>query len=300
MGINVLSLFDGISCGQIALERAGIRVDNYFASEIKPHAIQVTQHNYPNTIQLGDVTKITSLSLPKIDLLIGGSPCQDFSLANKERRGLKGEKSKLFFEYKRLLESLSPDYFLLENVNMPPDSYRYICECLNVWPVNINSCLVSAAYRDRHYWTNIGPQEDGLFGQKYSTIPQPEDKQIFLQSILESGFTDIPKARSLNTHDGCSEKNIARFYKRYTTTGMVTAVFNSPDFDPNKGMRHFTQTELEALQTLPKGYTNILNKRKAWDVIGDGWTIDVVSHIFSFLPQKWKVDKSQSLVDLAN
>ena len=110
--MNVLSLFDGMSCGQIALNRCGIKYDNYFASEIKPHAIKVTQHNYPKTIQLGDVTKVFAKDLPKIDLLIGGSPCQDFSACNKERKGLKGSKSSLFFEYLRLKNELNPKYFL--------------------------------------------------------------------------------------------------------------------------------------------------------------------------------------------
>ena len=124
--MNVLSLFDGMSCGQIALNRAGIPYDNYFASEIKKHAIETTQLHYPKTIQLGDVTKIKSEDLPKIDLLIGGSPCQDFSQANKERLGLKGEKSSLFFQYKRLLDELNPKYFLLENVSMDNYSYHFI------------------------------------------------------------------------------------------------------------------------------------------------------------------------------
>lgn len=281
--MNVLSLFDGISCGQVALERAGVKVDNYFASEIKPHAIKVTQHNYPKTIQLGDVTKIKGKDLPKIDLLIGGSPCQDFSLANKERKGLNGAKSKLFYEYKRLLTETTPKYFLLENVNMPKDGYVKISQELGVFPVNINSALVSAAYRDRWYWTNIGPIDVDLFGNKYSAIPQPQDKNIILSSILENGYTDAIKARSLNTHDGCSEHNTERFWKRYTTTGMVTAIFLSPDMDYKKGLRHFTHTELERLQTLPEGYTSILNKRKAWDCIGDGWTIDVIAHIFKHI-----------------
>ncbi len=140
-GITVLSLFDGMSCGQIALQRAGISYQNYFASEIKKHAIKVTQHNYPNTIQVGDVTKIKAEDLPKIDLLCGGSPCQDFSQANKERKGLKGEKSSLFFEYVRLLQELKPKYFLLENVSMDDYSYQFISETLGTYPVNINSVL---------------------------------------------------------------------------------------------------------------------------------------------------------------
>ncbi len=287
-GINVLSLFDGMSCGQIALERAGIKVNKYFASEIKKHAIKLTQHHYPNTIQLGDITKIKGENLPAIDLLIGGSPCQDFSLANKERKGLKGEKSKLFFEYKRLLDECHPKHFLLENVNMTSENYRFISECLGVFPCNINSALVSAAYRDRYYWTNIGPYDDGLFGIRYSAIPQPKDRGIKLQDILEDGYTNIPKARSLNTHDGCDENNTERFWKRYTTTGMVTAIFKSPDLDYKKGLRHFYQNELEKLQTVPIGYTKALSKNKAWNLLGDGWTVDVISHIFSFLPKEYK------------
>ena len=191
---NVLSLFDGISCGQIALNRAGIKYDNYFASEIKNHAIKVTQHNYPNTIQLGDVIKIKSKDFPKIDLLIGGSPCQDFSKANKKRKGLKGEKSSLFFEYVRLLKEFKPKFFLLENVSMDDYSYQFISETLGTYPVNINSELVSAQLRQRSYWTNIGAENFDLFGNRYSMIPQPKDKKIIFQDILESGKTDRQKS----------------------------------------------------------------------------------------------------------
>jgi len=141
--MNVLSLFDGMSCGQIALHRAGIKVDNYYASEIKPHAIKVTQYNFPNTIQLGDVTKLDASKLPKIDLLIGGSPCQDLSAANKERLGLDGNKSSLFWEYARILQEVKPTYFLLENVEMPVEDKIIINNTLGVQPTNINSNLVS-------------------------------------------------------------------------------------------------------------------------------------------------------------
>lgn len=281
--MNVLSLFDGMSCGQIALERAGIKVDNYFASEIKPHAIKVTQHNYPNTIQLGDVKNIKATNLPKIDLLIGGSPCQDFSIANKERKGLEGIKSGLFFEYLRLLKECNPTYYLLENVAMDDYSYQTISEYMGTYPVNINSELVSAQTRDRYYWTNIGDSHKDLFGNRYSMIPQPTDKKIKLQSILQNGFTDKIKARSINTKNGVSENSQDKFYKRYKETGMVTAIFKSQDFDWKKGLRHFTQTELELLQTIPIGYTSILDKNQAWNLIGDGWTIDVIAHIFKYI-----------------
>lgn len=153
-GINVLSLFDGISCGQVALERAGIKVNNYFASEIDKHAIKVTQSNYPNTIQIGDVTKVKGADLPKIDLLIGGSPCQGFSFAGKQLN-FNDIRSKLFFEFVRLLEETKPKYFLLENVKMKKEYQNIITEYLEVEPITINSNLLSAQNRTRYYWTNI-------------------------------------------------------------------------------------------------------------------------------------------------
>ena len=153
---NVLSLFDGISCGRVALERIGIHPEKYFASEIKKDAIKVAMDNYPDTIQLGDVQNIKGSDLPKIDLLIGGSPCQDFSAANMERKGLEGEKSSLFYEFVRLLKETNPTYFLLENVgSMDSDDSFVISTELGVSPVQINSSLVSAQMRDRLYWTNI-------------------------------------------------------------------------------------------------------------------------------------------------
>ena len=158
--MNVLSLFDGISCGQIALERAGIKVEKYYASEIKPSAIKCTQTNYPNTIQLGDVTKLDLNKIDKIDLLIGGSPCQDLSIANVINRGnqdgLDGKKSSLFFEYVRILKQLKPKYFLLENVaNMKNKDKELISNILGVETIKINSNLVSYQNRSRYYWTNI-------------------------------------------------------------------------------------------------------------------------------------------------
>ena len=168
--MNVLSLFDGMSCGQIALDKLGIKVNNYFASEIDKHAIKVTQHNYPNTIQLGDVMKVKGSDLPKIDLLIGGSPCQGFSFAGK---GLNFDdpRSKLFFEYVRLKNELNPKYFLLENVKMKKEYQNIISGYLGVEPIMINSNLVSAQNRVRYYWTNIPVK--GL----------PNDKSILLKIL---------------------------------------------------------------------------------------------------------------------
>lgn len=281
--MEVLSLFDGMSCGQIALGRSGIKVDNYFASEIKKHAIETTQLHYSKTIQVGDVCNLKSKSFPKIDLLIGVSPCQDFSQGNKVRAGLNGEKSKLFFEYVRLLNELNPKYFLLENVAMDEYSYNFISNQLGVYPININSSRVSAAFRNRYYWTNIGPQYLDLVGQKHSAIPQPKLKKIYFQDILESGYANVLKANSLNTHPGASEKNQESFWHRFNTTGMDNAIFLDESLDWRKGIRHPSHLELERMQTLPEGYTSHLTKNKAWNLIGDGWTIDVISHIFNYL-----------------
>lgn len=206
--MNVLSLFDGMSCGQQALERAGIKVDKYFASEIDKYAIQVTMANYPNTIQLGSVVNVDGYSLPKIDILIGGSPCQSFSFAGK-RKGmstkdeqeiltldhyleLKAEgfefegQSYLFWEYMRLLNEVKPKYFLLENVMMGEKWEKVLSKAIGVKPIMINSALLSAQNRQRLYWTNIGLEPQGLFGDLETIIQQPKDKGILLKDILES------------------------------------------------------------------------------------------------------------------
>ena len=182
--MNVLSLFDGMSCGQIALNRAGIKYDKYFACEIDKYAIQITQNNYPNTIQLGDVTKVQASDLPKIDLLIGGSPCQGFSFAGKQL-AFDDPRSVLFFEYVRLLNELKPKYFLLENVRMRKEHEDVITKYLGIKPILINSSLLSAQNRVRLYWTNIGAEPSGLFGELECKIPQPKEKGILLKDILE-------------------------------------------------------------------------------------------------------------------
>lgn len=187
-GIVVLSLFDGMSCGQIALREQGIVVKKYYASEVDKYAIQQTQHNFPDTIQLGSVTEVKAKYLPKIDLLIGGSPCQGFSFAGKQLN-FKDPRSALFFEYVRIwneIKEINPDAkFLLENVNMKKEHLRVISQFLGVFPVRINSNLVSAQNRDRWYWTNIRTKKVGLFGELYSDIPQPKDEGILLRDILE-------------------------------------------------------------------------------------------------------------------
>ena len=280
--MNVLSLFDGMSCGQIALNKAGIKYDNYFASEIKKHAIETTQINYPDTIQLGDVTKIKASDLPKIDLLIGGSPCQDFSQANIERSGLKGIKSNLFFEYYRLLKELKPTYYLLENVIMLPEHFAALSNYMQTYPFETNGALVSAALRRRLFWTNIGPFYNDMFGFRHCDIPQPKDKKIYLQDIIEDGFVCVKKSDSLLTKRE-NYSNLKRVKKRYGKLPLGTIIFNDKTFTIDDKIRNFYQFELERLHNIPEGYTRNLSVNKAHDLIGDGWTVDIIVHILQFL-----------------
>lgn len=293
--MNVLSLFDGISCGRIALERAGIKVDKYFASEIKDIAIKVTQSNYPDTIQLGDVTKLDASTLPKIDLLIGGSPCQDFSLANRTVAGLEGEKSSLFYQYYRLLTELKPKYFLLENVRMKKADQAKLSEILGVEPIAINSRLVSGQNRPRLYWTNI------------PNVVPPPDKGMELNDIIESGYCPLDKARCLLVSDSRPLKTPIKMFHRFHAKAFTTLIFRdqkhydecvkhynehyrgmaaSDITDTPKlyeGVRYLTKAERERLQTMPEGYCDLLTEKEAADVLGDGWTVDVLAHIFSFI-----------------
>ena len=283
--MNVLSLFDGMSCGQIALERAGVKVDNYYASEIDKYAIQVTQKNYPNTIQLGDIVDLKASDLPKIDLLIGGSPCQDFSRANAVRDGLKGMKSMLFYEYVRLLKETNPKYFILENVIMDDLGYNTITELLGTEPVRLNGSRVSGALRDRLFWTNIGPEWFDLFGNRKCAIPQPLDKKIMLNDVLEYGYSDKKKHTCLNTSSGYQSPNQEYLISRNDTTGMITLIYKDEKMNTKDGVRMVNQNELELLHNIPNGYTKNLTKTKAGNLIGDGWCVGIVEHIMSYLPQ---------------
>ena len=179
--MNVLSLFDGISAGMVALERAGIEVTNYYASEIDKYAIQVSEKNYPDIIRLGDVTKWEDWVLPEINMIIGGSPCQGFSFAGKQLN-FNDPRSALFFEFVNILRHVKPKYFLLENVVMKKEYQDVISEALGVQPIMIDSALLSAQSRKRLYWTNI------------PNITQPIDKGILLKDILETGFVDRDKS----------------------------------------------------------------------------------------------------------
>jgi len=248
--MNVLSLFDGMSCGQQALDRLGVKVDNYFASEIDKYAIQVTMSNYPNTIQLGSVVNVDGHKLPKIDLLLGGSPCQSFSFAGK-RKGmatkceteiltlehyleLKSDgyefegQSYLFWEYMRLLNECKPTYFLLENVEMGEKWEKVLSKAIGVNGIHINSALVSAQNRKRIYWTNIGLEPSGLFGDLESIIQQPKDKGILLKDILETEVDEkyflSEKAVNYIHRD---KRNLAfQMNEDDEKSGCITAVFH--------------------------------------------------------------------------
>ena len=280
--MKVLSLCDGMSVAHIALDRIGMPVDEYYAAEIKDIAIKVTKDNYPNTIHIGDVNKVKykggilytengNYNVGHIDLMVFGSPCQSFSIAMKTdmRVGLKDKiRSGLFFECYRILKEVNPTWFLLENVASMKDEDRdYLTKCMGVEPIRINSKLVSAALRDRYYWTNI------------EGITQPEDKGIALQSILTSGYTDRQKARALLVSDSrplVDKQRMLHRYKKFTTI-----VWEEKGND--ESIRYLNQTELERCQTVPEGYTKCLTRNEAADVLGDAFTVDVIAHIFSFI-----------------
>ena len=350
--MNVLSLFDGMSCGQIALNKAGVKYDEYFASEIDHYAMAVTRENYPHTTQLGDVTKIDYTKLPfgGIDLLMGGSPCQGFSVAGKQL-DFDDPRSKLFFEFVRLKDELKPKYFLMENVPMKQESQDIISEYLGVKPVMINSSLFSAQNRKRLYWTNI----------PFDTMPTA-DKGIVLQDILEEdgianeamtnklgkshcitaryngavwwnsiqrkqrtmvqvgeadnikGFDSIKriyspngKAPTLTTMQGGHREPkvaIGRVVNRrldehgvrkdgqldlpftkqleVSDTGKSNCLttFTKDNVLVN-GMqwRKLTPLECERLQTVPDNYTNHVSNSQRYKMLGNGWTVDVISHI---------------------
>lgn len=193
--INVLSLCDGLSCGQIALTELGVPINQYYASEIDKFAIQQTQHNFPKTIQLGDIEnwRTWDIDFKSIDLILAGTPCQGFSFAGKQL-AFDDPRSRLFFVFVDILNhirTLNPDVkFLLENVNMKKSHLEVISRYTGVFPVRINSNLVSAQNRDRWYWTNVKTKEVGLFGEIYSDIPQPKDRGILLRDILEKDVAE--------------------------------------------------------------------------------------------------------------
>lgn len=278
--INVLSLFDGMSCGQIALNKVGIEYENYYASEIDKHAIKVTQHNYHETIQLGDVTEIKSSDLPKIDLLIGGSPCQGFSFAGKQLN-FEDPRSKLFFEFVRLLEETKPKYFLLENVVMKQEYQDIISKNLGVKPILINSSLVSSQNRKRLYWTNIPnvEQPNDLGITIKDTLVDECDSSFFIENRNINGKNALNKLR-------LSKRNLDEKYRCLTAGGQGGTNAGATTIRLSNGkLRIPTPEECEAAQTVPIGYTSCVSKTQRYKMLGNGWTVDVIAHIFSYLKE---------------
>ena len=276
---NVLSIFDGMSCGRIALERAGIKANNYFASEIDKEAIKVTMKNYPNTIQLGSIVELKGNDLPKIDLLFGGSPCQSFSSFGNGR-GFDG-KSGLFWEYVRVLNEIretNPDVlFLLENVNMKKEWRDIISKELGVEPISFNSNLVSAQNRDRLYWANI-------------KFELPKDKNILFSDVLEKlPFREIPKCFYKNWGDKMRIDKGLNWVKNDKSNCLTTKNCHTNQYLLNEDKtlcRLLTVNEFEKLQTVPLNYTDSVSNTERFKMLGNGWTVDVIAHIFSFLKEE--------------
>jgi len=327
-----LSLFDGMSCGQIALKKLGIEPELYMASEIDENAIKVSQSNFPKTKRLGDVAKVDAKSIPRPDLLIGGSPCQGFSFAGNQLN-FQHPESKLFFEYARLLDELKPRLFLLENVVMKKEYEDVISNTLGVKPILINSNLMTAQNRKRLYWTNI------------EGIEQPEDKKIGWGKVRECGVKaykhyythkamqwlaneSIRKGRPLTIHRADEKMQMleANHHKKYSSQRFFAVADYDPGIDAIKfpvyggenpesgpirielkdgclvatkdgnehritregdlpegkfGLRYVTPLECERLQTVPDGYSSTVSDTQRYRMLGNGWTVDVISHILA-------------------
>lgn len=265
---NVLSLFDGISCGQIALKNSGIKHKNYYASEIDKNAMLVAKNNFPNTIHIGNVLDVKGSALPKIDLLIGGSPCQGFSFAGKQLN-FEDPKSKLFFEFVRLLNETKPKYFFLENNRMKKEYQDVISGYLGVEPIKINSSLVSAQNRARLYWTNI------------PNVSIPEDKNIMLRDIIGEyeGIWVYPRGYN---------KGGVQPYKGKCPTITISSWEHNFFIWRDGKKEKFTSEIAEQMQTLPIGYTKGFSESQRFKMLGNCWTVDVVSHIFDNLKNQTK------------
>lgn len=292
----VLSLFDGMSCGQIALNRAGISYGKYYASEIDKHAIKVTQHNYPDTIQLGSVTEIKGTDLPQIDLLIGGSPCQGFSRAGKQLN-FDDPRSKLFFEYVRLLKECNPKYFLLENVPMKKEFEQIITEYLQVEPFKINSNVFSAQDRKRVYWTNIPlnklPDHCNIFIKDIvgfeSEIPCKEEVIDEIKKYTSRDFQiSISKNGRIRPHRFDAKKSgISEVGTLVNPSDKCVTIIAShaPKTYKSKPFQIYelNRNECEAIQGVPKNYTLPASERQAKKMLGNGWNVDTIAHIFGGL-----------------
>lgn len=291
-GINVLSLCDGMSCGQIALKRAEIKVNNYYASEIADYSIKITQKNFPNTIQIGDMTKLTNEQLDKfknIDILFSGTPCKSLSITNikEHKKGLNGS-SKLFYDFVRIKNYIKPKYFLFENVaSMSDENKNIITELLGVEPIRINSNLVSAQDRDRYYWTNIPnikqPKDKGIL-LKDIMLPfdEVEDKYWYKQDFEFKGLDKkVCAILNINGHDILKRVYNPNF-KCATLTTCKGGNLQKKVYQNGK-CRKLTPLEYERLQTVPEGYTEGVSMTNRYNMLGDGWTVDVIVHILNYL-----------------
>ena len=280
----VLSLFDGISCGKVALDRAGIKAKKYYASEIDKFAMQVSEKNHPDIIQLGDVTSWRSWDIDwkNVGLLIGGSPCQGFSFAGKQLN-FNDDRSKLFFVYVDILnhiKSVNPDVkFLLENVKMKAEWQDVISGYLGVKPIRINSALVSAAKRDRLYWANFDVEMPDDKGITFDDINQHSTDWLsdtYIDKVSKWNAQQDPIANT--TFIGTNSKLpclTARGYNQ-SHSGMILIS------DGNK-YRYLTNNEAELAMTLPVDYTAGITDRERARCLGNGWTVDVIAHIFTYL-----------------
>ena len=366
--MNIVSLFNGMNTGRQALENVGIKVNKYYSSEIKPYAIELTQHHFPDTIQVGDATKWKEWDIDwsSIDLILSGSPCQDLSAAGK-RAGINGSKSSLFFVFVDILnhiKSLNPNVlFLQENVGSAAKlDVGIMSRALGVYPVRINSKLVTAQLRDRYYWSNIRTKET-MF-DLVTDIPQPKDRGIMFKDIITDGRVERVKAlallesesRACTNQESIKKRDAKDFINmvyvdtdkhvalkmqnnrnnqgsqqslkhRNETTGIITLIYEQNkevyQINPSKEsggkqpymqnrvydvkgksvaltecmadkikyqtedliVRTVNQTEMERLQGFPDGYTSILSKAKAGSLLGDGWTLPIIEHIFSYIKQ---------------
>lgn len=308
----VLSLFDGISCGRVALERAGLPVTEYYSSEIDKNAIAISNHNYPDIIRLGDVQNWNSWNIPKPDIILAGSPCTTFSTAGSHS-GFQGVSGDMYHHFLDILRHYKPQYFLLENVKMKQSWSNTITVDLNVAPVLINSSLVSAQNRERNYWTNIG-------GTHISKIQQPTDRQLYVKDILEPNAAkslSIDTSKLTFTYSANRSKKIlgkqvidkpyllsninkgGQGYRVYSVNGKsVTLSSHTGGLGRGTGLyftgltsgmkpeiRRLSITECERLQTLPPGYLSVkgVSDRQKYQALGNGWTVDIISHILAYI-----------------
>jgi len=329
----VLSLFNGMSTGHTALDNVGIKVDKYYSSEIKLAAIKLTQHHYPDTIQVGDVTKWKEWDIDwkSVDMVLSGSPCQDLSVAGTsagQRLGLEGSRSSLFWVFVDILnhiKELNPNVlFLQENVaSAPKKDVGIMSRALGVYPVRINSSLVTAQLRDRYYWSNIRTRQDGLFGDTITDVPQPKDRKIMFKDIVQGGAVKVDKSvylaertivaasykdmnsdkaqkylkkresrpmisliykdkhSCLNTSSGTwNNTNQESLIHRNNTTGMITLIEENDGY-----VRTANKVEMCRLQGFPDDWCDILTITQAGSLLGDGWTLPIIEHIFSYIKE---------------